>query len=191
MISKDNDMTTRQSMFRFLSIVFCLGFLLTLSACSLFGSGSKKDGEDDAALAEADLEKRFAMGNIPLAEAEGMFRDVHFDYDSTAIGDSARQSIEANVQILNANPQFSVKLEGHCDERGTAEYNLALGAERAKAVRDMLISYGIDDRRVSTISYGEEIPLDPGHSESAYAANRRVHFALSQGGSMDGGAGAY
>ncbi|MCO6429740.1 MAG: peptidoglycan-associated lipoprotein Pal [Deltaproteobacteria bacterium] len=169
--------------FRLFSLFFCGLLLLGFTACSLFGSGSKKAGEDDLALSEADLEKRYAMGNIPLAESEGMFRDVHFDYDSSGINDAARQTIEYNLQVLQSNPAYSVRLEGHCDERGTAEYNLALGAERARAVRDVLTSYGISANRISTITYGEEIPLDPGHDEFAYAKNRRVHFALSQGSS--------
>lgn len=168
----------KQHFFRIISVLLILGLALGVSGCSLFGSGKKKAGEDDAALSEADLEKRYAMGNIPVAEGEGMFRDARFDYDSSAINDSARQAIEYNLQVLQSNPSYSIRLEGHCDERGTAEYNMALGAERARAVRDVLTSYGIAASRITTISYGEEIPLDPNHDEIAYAKNRRVHFAV-------------
>ena len=168
----------RRNVISWFVFFICIVLLGVSTGCSLFGGGKKKDGEDDAALSEADLEKRYAMGNIPLAEGEGMFKDVIFDYDSSAVSDAGRQMIEYNIQVIQANPNVSIKLEGHCDERGTAEYNLALGAERAKAVRDVLQSYGVSASKLSTISYGEEIPLDPGHDESAYARNRRVHFAV-------------
>src|SRR5690606_18576741 len=88
-----------------------------------------------------------------------------------------RQSVEYNAQILQDNPDLRVQLEGHCDERGTAEYNLALGARRARAVYDLLLSYGISGSRIETISYGEEVPLDPGQNEEAWSRNRRVHFS--------------
>jgi peptidoglycan-associated lipoprotein len=151
---------------------------LNLSGCSLFGKGKKDSADDQAALSENDLDKRYGLGNIPNAEADGLFKDVRFDYDSSSINDSARQTIEANVQILQQNPNMTIKLEGHCDERGTAEYNMALGSVRAKAVMEVLASFGIARNRISTISYGEEIPLDPGHDEDAWSTNRRVHFGL-------------
>lgn len=155
---------------------------LVLSGCSMFGGGKKAgEGGDGQGLSEADLnaqrEGRFAGGSIPLAEGEGAFRDIMFDYDSSAITDSARQDIEYNAQVLQANPGVRVQVEGHCDERGTAEYNLALGNQRARAVNDVLLSYGIPASRLSIISYGEEVPLDPGHSEDAWARNRRAHFS--------------
>lgn len=154
----------------------------TLTGCSSMGSG-EKTGENMGAdgLSEQDLnaaqEDRYAGGSIPLAEGEGLFRDIRFDYDSAEIADQARMDIEYNVQLLQQNPEIKVQLEGHCDERGTAEYNMALGSERARAVYDILASYGIDSSRLETISYGEEVPLDPGHNESAWMKNRRVHFS--------------
>lgn len=148
----------------------------------MFGKGKKAaDGSNGQGLSEADLnaqrEGRFAGGSIPTAEGEGAFRDIHFDFDSAAISDSARQEIEFNVQALQANRDLKIQLEGHSDERGTAEYNLALGNKRAHAVSDVLVSYGVAASRISTISYGEEVPLDPGHDETAWAQNRRVHFS--------------
>lgn len=156
--------------------------LVLLSGCSMFGKGKKAgDGSDGQGLSEADLnaqrEGRFAGGAIPSAEGEGAFRDIHFDYDSAAISDAARQEIEYNVQVLQANHDVNVQLEGHTDERGTAEYNLALGNKRAHAVMDVLVSFGIPSSRISSISYGEEVPLDANHDESAWARNRRVHFS--------------
>jgi peptidoglycan-associated lipoprotein len=106
-----------------------------------------------------------------------MFRDVHFGYDSYAIDNVARNDLEANARTLNEQSGLKIVLEGHCDERGTAEYNMALGAERARAVKSALVALGVASSRIETISYGEEIPLDPSSSEDAYAKNRRVHFA--------------
>ena len=89
----------------------------------------------------------------------------------------ARSDLENNAKVLADNPNLKVVLEWHCDERGTVEYNMALGAERARSVKSMLIALGIPASRISTISYGEEIPLESGHYEAAYSANRRVHFS--------------
>lgn len=147
----------------------------------LFVGCSSSSTDKDGGLSEADLaaqNARFGDGNIPFAEGEGgLFRNIYFDYDSSAINDRARQDIDYNVQVLKQNPSLKLSLEGHCDVRGTKEYNMALGARRAQAVYDMLISYGIERNRLSTISYGAEIPLDPGFTELAHAKNRRVHFA--------------
>lgn len=164
---------------KFLCIVICFAFVASLSGCSWF---RKKGGEGDGSgLSESDLdaqrEGRFGSGSIPSAEGEGVFRDIHFDYDSSAIDDLGRQDVDYNIQIINANPDVKIQLEGHCDERGTNEYNLALGQARARAVQDILTSYGVPSSKLSVISYGEEVPLDTGHTESAFAKNRRVHFS--------------
>ena len=164
---------------KILSFSLCLILVTASVGCSWF----KKKGADGegSELSEADLDAqrdgRFGSGSIPTAEGEGIFRDIPFNYDSAAIDDAARQDIDYNIQIINANPDVKIQLEGHCDERGTGEYNLALGQTRARAVQDILISYGIPQSKLSTISYGEEVPLEQGHSESAYAKNRRVHFS--------------
>ena len=166
-----------KSNYKHLFLAILVSASLFTSGCSLFGGGKKKV-TDGSELGEADLDKRFGSGNIPGAEGDGMFKDVHFDYDSSSINDAARQAVESNVQVLQQNGNASVTLEGHTDERGTAEYNMALGAERAKSVGDTLASFGIARSRINTISYGEEIPLEAGSNESAFARNRRVHFAL-------------
>lgn len=165
-----------------------LSAIISMSGCSSTSSGDKEGelGADGTGLSEADLaaqrEGRFGSGSIPTAEGEGMFRDVHFDYDSAAIDDSARQDIEYNARVLQENSGMHIALEGHCDERGTNEYNMALGAERAKAVRNALVGLGVPTSRLDTISYGEEVPLDATPDESAYQKNRRVHLAGGAGG---------
>ena len=150
----------------------------------IFGKGSKDGGLSETDL-NAQREARFGEGGIPTAEGEGMFRDVHFDYDSSTVSERGRQELEYNVEVLNQNPDLKVQLEGHCDERGTAEYNLSLGAARARAVKDLLISYGLSASRLDTISYGKEVPLDPSHNEAAWAKNRRVHFSAFKGGAKN------
>lgn len=151
----------------------------------MFGgsSGGDSDSVGQAGVfTDQDLaleQKRWAEGaNIPEAEAGNLFRDVHFDYDSFQIREEDRHIIELNARALISDSSLHAEIEGHCDQRGTTDYNYALGEQRAKAVADLLVSLGVPKKQLSTISYGEEIPLDQGSSESAYAKNRRAHFAL-------------
>jgi peptidoglycan-associated lipoprotein len=119
-----------------------------------------------------------AGSNIPTAgEGSGNLKDVNFAFDSFGIDASAKEVISANAKWLNDNKEVKVSVEGHCDERGTTEYNMALGANRAKAVYDQLVAGGVAAERLSTVSYGEELPLDPAHNETAWAKNRRAHFS--------------
>ncbi|MDZ7344944.1 MAG: peptidoglycan-associated lipoprotein Pal [candidate division KSB1 bacterium] len=101
---------------------------------------------------------------------------IYFDYDKYDLTSSALQTLALNARRLKAHSQARILIEGHCDERGTVEYNLALGDKRAKAARDYLVSLGIDPSRISIISYGKERPVDPGHTEEAWARNRRAEF---------------
>jgi peptidoglycan-associated lipoprotein len=103
--------------------------------------------------------------------------DVHFEYDQYTLSPAAREILAKNVEILKNKPKIVVQIEGHADERGTVEYNLALGQKRASAVRNYLIAAGIDSQRIFTISYGMERPLDPAHNEDAWSKNRRAHPA--------------
>jgi peptidoglycan-associated lipoprotein len=167
---------------RALSLAPALSFALTLAfAFSGCSSTTSSDTGADAGLSEsalnADREARFGEGGIPTAESGGIFRDISFDFDSSSLNSSGRQNAEFNAEVLRENSDVKVVLEGHADERGTAEYNLALGAERARAVKEVLTSLGIPASRLETVSYGEEVPLDSGHDESAWAQNRRVHFS--------------
>lgn len=106
-------------------------------------------------------------------------KPVFFTLDSSDVDDAGRETISANAEILKKNPKWVVTIEGHCDERGTAEYNLALGERRAIAVKTFLVSLGIPPDRVRTISYGKEFPFDPGRTEEAMAKNRRGHFVIT------------
>lgn len=106
-------------------------------------------------------------------------RPAFFEYDSSDITTEARGLLDSNTAVLKKYTTWVVTVEGHCDERGTAEYNLALGERRAVAVRAYLISLGIAADRLRTVSYGKEFPFDPGHDENAYAKNRRAHFVIT------------
>ena len=105
---------------------------------------------------------------------------VHFEFDMSRITEEARVVLERNAAIIKQNPGVIIQIEGHCDERGTNEYNLALGQRRATSTRGYLISLGVDPNVLVTISYGEEQPLDPGHNEGAWAKNRRAQFNRAQ-----------
>jgi len=110
----------------------------------------------------------------------GPLRDIYFDYDSVDLSSQARDTLRTNADWLRSNPQARAEVEGHCDERGTPEYNLALGAKRAKSARDYLVSLGVSANQLSTISYGEELPQCRSADESCWAQNRRVHFLVSR-----------
>lgn len=113
-------------------------------------------------------------------EARMALHDVHFPYDSSELSNSAQGVLALNAQWLKDHANIRVEIEGHCDERGDEEYNLALGAKRAKVVFDYMVSQGVPPANMQTISYGESVPLDPGHTEDAWAKNRRSHFAVIQ-----------
>ncbi len=104
---------------------------------------------------------------------------VFFALDSSDVNDSGRGILQANAGILKKYPTWMITIEGHCDERGTAEYNLALGERRAVAARTYLVSLGVDAGRLRTVSYGSEFPFDPAHQESAWSRNRRAHFVIT------------
>ncbi|MBA2405366.1 MAG: peptidoglycan-associated lipoprotein Pal [Bdellovibrionales bacterium] len=109
----------------------------------------------------------------------GGLQTVFFGFDSSNIESSAKDTMKANANFLKANAQVDVQVEGHCDERGGRQYNLALGERRAKAVRDYLVALGVQAKRISTISYGNERTLAEGHDESAWSKNRRANFVVT------------
>ncbi|HMO50967.1 MAG TPA: peptidoglycan-associated lipoprotein Pal [Kiritimatiellia bacterium] len=118
------------------------------------------------------------MNPDDLRAVASQFTPVYFEYDSSQIAGSERATLETIAQYLRSNPNVGLIAEGHCDERGSNEYNLALGERRAQAVRAYLIGLGIAADRIKTVSYGEERPAAFGHDESAWRQNRRVEFSL-------------
>jgi peptidoglycan-associated lipoprotein len=115
------------------------------------------------------------------ASAAAGLRDVFFGYDSWVISEDGRQSLARDAEWMKSNPSALVKVEGHCDERGTAAYNLVLGEKRAKAARNYLVELGVGANRLSVVSYGKERPSCNEHAESCYQQNRRGHLAVKTG----------
>ena len=110
----------------------------------------------------------------------GPLTDIHFGYNDSTIQEQDGSVLRSNASWLQAHPQTKVQVEGYCDERGSEEYNIALGAKRAQAGKDYLATLGISDSRMSTISYGKELPLCTDHDESCWSQNRRDHFSVSK-----------
>ena len=106
-------------------------------------------------------------------------RPAFFVLDSADLDDAGRAVVSANAEVLRKYPSWVITIEGHCDERGTAEYNLALGERRAVAVKTYLVSLGVPPDRLRTVSYGKEFPFDPGHTEEAWSKNRRAQFVIT------------
>ncbi len=132
--------------------------------------------------AEKEFEKSLVAKKTPGIEGEvfesKLLKDIHFDFDRYEIRPEDTQILKDNAALLKKYPGAKVQIEGHCDERGTIDYNLALGERRADSAKKYLISLGVPPDRLSTISYGKERPLDPGHDEDAWAKNRRAHLVV-------------
>ncbi len=135
-------------------------------------------------IAQQNLEERLAnekaqkQAKILAAKKRFVNQDIHFEYDSSKLTAMAKTGLKEKAAWLRANSSVIVTIQGHCDERGTTEYNLALGDRRANTVKAYMVNLGISASRLKTISYGEEMPLDYASSESAYRKNRRAHFAI-------------
>ena len=130
---------------------------------------------------EPDVHVDRSTENLPVFDPSSFkMEDVFFDFDEANLREDAKATLIRHAEVLRANPEVQVLIEGHCDERGTNEYNLALGERRATRVQDYMVSLGIDKYRMRTISYGEERPVADGHDEDSWAQNRRAHFKLSK-----------
>lgn len=124
-------------------------------------------------------EDTLASRSLDDLNRDSPLRPVFFQVDSAELDEAGRAVVSANAEILKKNPTWIVTIEGHCDERGSAEYNLALGDRRAVAARTYLVSLGIAPNRVRTVSYGKEFPFDAGHTDEAWSKNRRGHFVIT------------
>ena len=124
-------------------------------------------------------EDEFASRTLEELNQESPLEPVFFGYDSSELDPAGRSSLDANAEILRRYGTWVITIEGHCDERGTAEYNLALGERRALAARDYLLNLGFGADRLGTVSYGKEFPFDPRHDDAAWSRNRRAHFVIT------------
>ena len=118
-------------------------------------------------------------GESTATPASSPLKDIHFEFDRYELRADARDILDANAQWLKEYPSIRVEIEGHCDERGTNEYNMGLGAKRAQTAKEYLVSLGIAAHRLSTISYGEEIPVCTDHTQSCWEKNRRDRFVIA------------
>jgi len=181
----------RKNWLNVLLVILVAGLFLTVS-CAKQGTVTSETAvksapatDDAAAKAKAEAERLAAEKDskekaAKIAAARKAFEneDIHFDYDSSELTAAAKTLLKDKAAWLNENATAAVTVEGHCDERGTTEYNLALGERRATSVKAYLVDLGIAAARMNTVSYGEEKPVDTGKTELAYSMNRRAHFAV-------------
>ncbi len=168
----------------------CVAALVLVAGCGAkdpeLGPLGETDGRTQG-LSESELGRAGNRGSLgayedgTLGSEQGPLSDIHFNYNSVDLDQAARTTLQRNADWLAAHPTARVEIEGHCDERGTIEYNLALGARRAAAAKDYLIALGVSPSRITTISYGEELPLCREMNESCWYRNRRGHFVVFGG----------
>ena len=157
---------------------------LALAVLVLVGGCSKKAGQEAPATTPPPAVQPASnppptTPDEPKAPPEPVtqnWQDAYFDFDKSDLRDDARAALDADAKMLADHTNTAITIEGHCDERGTPEYNLALGERRANAAKDYLVAHGVDGSRIETISYGEERPFATGHDEASWAQNRRAHL---------------
>jgi peptidoglycan-associated lipoprotein len=142
----------------------------------------KQEEQKPALAPPEEAAKPAAEGEQKIAPAEEakQLEDIYFDFDKYELRPEDRKILDDHAAWLSKNTDTQIRIEGNCDERGTAEYNMALGQRRASEAMNYLVNMGIGKERISTVSYGKERPLDPGHNEEAWAKNRRDHFILQK-----------
>lgn len=164
------------------AIALCVTFAVVACSSKKNQSGTAAEGANplgESAVGGEGSLKQFQQGSLG-GGAQGPLTDIHFAYNEYTIEQQDGSILHTNATWLSGHPQSRVQVEGHCDERGSEEYNIALGAKRAQAAKDYLETLGISADRISTISYGKELPLCTEHDESCWSQNRRDHFVVSQ-----------
>ena len=152
----------------------------TLSSAEVDEPKPLKSPREPFPASSVPLEEELIDGkSIDDLNREALLKAAFFQYDSAELNTAAQDVISENSQVLLNNPTWLVTIEGHCDERGTAEYNLALGEKRATAAKNYLLELGVGSSRIRVVSYGKEFPFDPGQGERAWAENRRAHFVIT------------
>jgi len=175
----------RRKLWICLALVLIVPGLLLTTSCAkkvVGGAGTEAGGGGTGAGGDGSGTTGGTSGitgdDIDEARRQFEYDDVYFAFDSSALDAAAQSLLSRKAEWMDANPAAVVLIEGHCDERGTSEYNIALGDRRAEAAKAYLVNLGIADARLKTVSFGEEKPVDPGHSEESWAKNRRAHFAV-------------
>ncbi len=139
---------------------------------------AKEQADREAALKEQAAKDAAARRNLAALNDLNL-QNIYFDYNKSSIRPEAREILKANTEIFTKNSAATIVVEGYCDERGTAEYNMALGERRAQEAKKYLANLGVKSSQMKTVSFGEERPLDPGNNEEAWAKNRRAHFVVN------------
>ena len=158
-----------------LATALALALIVTTAACS--GKKTKTDDTGSAPVAPAVVEEN-ALGDSDSGKAMGL-QTIHFPYDSFVLDGQAKSALKSNADTLKDKSSAKVQIEGHCDQRGGIQYNIALGEKRANVVKKYLQGLGVSADRVTTISYGKERPIDSAESEEAYSKNRRANFVIT------------
>ncbi len=159
--------------FNVFATILGLGLVLGLSSCSRSNTANMMDDSP------MSTDGGFDVNGDSDSSSAGELRTVNFDFNSAALSATALDILQGNADFLQNNPSVAIQLEGHCDERGGVQYNIALGERRAQSVRDHLVSLGIDSSRISTISYGKERHIAFGHDEESWGRNRRANFVIT------------
>lgn len=149
----------------------------TDSKAALSGSGGE-GREGRGGITDEDISGSAARSSDSVARMNGLIKDIYFDFDSYALRNEDVPLLRDLSAWLKANKGKNAAIEGHCDERGSIEYNMALGQKRAEAVREYLLTSGVEKGRLKTISFGKETPIDAGHTEEAWSKNRRAHIKI-------------
>jgi peptidoglycan-associated lipoprotein len=186
----------RKKLWIILAMVFVIPGLLLTASCAKKAvkedTSMSQQAQDEAAKAAAEKarqeelarqraieEARLKEEAIQKAKDNFLNEDIHFEFDSAVLTPDAQEILKTKAEWLQNNPNAASTVEGHCDERGTLEYNLALGERRAASAKAFLVDLGVPASRLTTISYGEERPVDPAQNEAAWAKNRRCHFTIN------------
>lgn len=165
---------------RFAFIVMLITAITLAAGCSGKKTTSEGDEVSNSIPEAVNADQNSQMGDSDSGRAMGL-QTAHFPYDSFTLDSSAKSVLKANAAILKQNSSVKIQIEGHCDQRGGIQYNIALGERRANAVKRYLQDQGISSSRMTTISFGKEKPVDSGMSEEAYAKNRRANFVITSG----------
>jgi len=173
---------------RLAGVVVVTVFALATAGCSSKKKGSELEGQGGAGANAGISDQALGGGSLALAQQgrlgagdTGPLHDIYFDYDSFDLDETSRQTLQENAAWLKDHSTVRVEVEGHCDDRGTVEYNLALGAKRAAAAKNYLVDLGVGRDRMTTISYGEELPICQEETEACWSRNRRAHFVPAGG----------
>ncbi len=165
-----------------LALIGLLAGVLFVSSCATKPKQKAEEGTPDNSGVVTDNGKNSGLGLEANGDSDsnkaGALKTVYFDFNSAALSAETKETLNNNANYLKTNANLKIQIEGHCDERGGVQFNLALGEKRARGVREFLVSQGIKESRVSIISFGKERPLAFGHDEEAWSKNRRANFLI-------------